>query len=87
MDVHALYWRFFNFMVRRVIAVGSVVVGLLIALSGLPALLTPSGTVQVNGHPESDLFYRIFAVIMPTVGAVFGVLLYRAAPFTPPKKQ
>jgi hypothetical protein len=78
-----LYWRVFNFMVRRVVAVGFVVVGGLIAISNVPSLVDPDGTVLVNGQPQSDLFYRIFVVVLPAVIAVLGVLLYRSAPFAP----
>ena len=83
MDAPPLYWRFFNFMVRRVVAVGFVVVGSLIALSGILALIDPTGTVLVNGVPQADLLYRIFGVLLPGVIAILGVLLYRAPPFEP----
>jgi hypothetical protein len=82
-----LYWRVFNFWIRRVVAVGFMVVGGLIAVSYLPSLVDPNGTVLVNGQPQNDLFYRIVAVVLPAVVAALGVMLYRAAPFVPKDAQ
>jgi hypothetical protein len=87
MTLQQAYWRFFNFMVRRVVAVGFALVGSLIAISAIPALLDPNGTIPVNGVPEHDIFYRLFAFLLPAIIAVFGVLMYRAKPFTPPGQE
>jgi hypothetical protein len=75
------YWRFFNFMVRRVLAVWLVFVGSIMCVYFLPSLLDPKGTIPVNGVPESDVVYRLFAVLMPALMAVLGVLLYRVRPY------
>jgi len=83
MDRPAFYWRFFNFMVRRVVAVGFVVVGSILCLYFLPSLIDPKGTIPVNGVPQSDLFYRLFAVLLPALVAGLGVLLYRVRPWYP----
>jgi hypothetical protein len=83
MDISKAYWLFFNFMVRRVVAVAFIIGGSIVALSWLPALFSPNGTIPVNGVEESDLFYRAFAVVLPTLAAVLGVFLYRAKPFVP----
>jgi hypothetical protein len=85
MNVQRTYWRVFNFMVRRVVAVMFVIVGLIGALSSLPALFNPNGFIPVNGIPDRDIVYRIIAFALPAVMAVFGVLIYRAKPFEPPK--
>ena len=78
-----LYWRFFNFMVRRVVAVGFVVAGTILCLYFLPSLVDPKGTIPVNGVPESDVVYRLFAVLVSALVAGLGVLLYRARPWYP----
>lgn len=84
MELQQAYWRLFNFVVRRVIAVLFIVGGSIISLSFIPALLDPNGSILVDGVPETDLFYRVFAVVMPAIMAVCGVLMYRAKPFSPP---
>jgi hypothetical protein len=78
----SLYWRFFNFLVRRVVAVGFVVVGSILAVVNLPSLL-PGGTIHVDGSPSSDIVLRVVAVLLPIVVAALGVALYRVAPFVP----
>lgn len=84
MSVQSAYWRFFNFLARRVVAVAFAVGGGIMAVLSLLSLLDPNGTIVVNGQPEHDLFYRIVAFLTPTVMAVFGMLMYRAPPFVPP---
>ncbi len=79
-----LYYRAFNFLIRRVVAVSFVVLGLIIGLSHVPALIDPNGTILWNGEPSSDIVIRTFAVLMPLVLAVLGVLLFRARPWYPP---
>ncbi len=81
MNRQQLYWRVFNFAVRRVFAVAAVVAGSTVSLSSLPALLDPTGTVLVNGVPESDIVYRLLAVLYPAVFAVGGLLLYCSRPY------
>lgn len=76
------HWRVFNFMVRRVMAVGFVFVGLVLVAYGLPTLL-PGGTIKVNGVPSDDMVYRLFGTLMPLVACVLGVALYRTRPYLP----
>ncbi len=77
----SLYWRIFNFLVRRVIAIFFVVIGLV----NLSSLL-PGGTINVSGSPSDDIVFRLVAVLLPIVVAALGVVLYRVAPFDPNKK-
>ena len=78
----SMYWRIFNFLVRRVVAVGFIVVGLAVGLMSLPALL-PGGTVNIDGSPTSDIALRLVSVFLPLVVGALGVALYRAVPFDP----
>jgi hypothetical protein len=78
-----LYWRFFNFAARRVVAPAFILGGCVVALSQVGALL-PGGTVLVDGSPSSDLVFRLAAVLLPLLVAALGVALYRAKPFVPP---
>ncbi len=77
-----IYWRLFNFFVRRVLAITWVVIGLIVACGNFPLPL-PGATVEVAGTSTNDLFYRISAVVLPLLGAVAGVLMYRADPYRP----
>jgi hypothetical protein len=81
-----LYWRVFNFFVRRVVAVGFMVIGLVIAIGNSPSLL-PGHTIDVNGTPNDDIVMRCIAVFLPLVAAVLGLLLFRAKPYDPSKAQ
>jgi hypothetical protein len=83
MEWRRLYFRAFNFLVRRVVAVGFVVIGSIVGLSGLPALLDPSAAVLWNGEPTTDLVIKAFGVVMPLVAAILGVLLFRAPAWYP----
>ena len=74
------YWKIFNFVVRRVVAVGFVLVGIVVGGFGVPALL-PGGTTQVDGVPSDDLVLRLAVVLLPLLVTVLGVALYRAEPF------
>jgi hypothetical protein len=76
-----MYWRFFNFLVRRILAVSFAVGGVIISLTSMHAVL-PGGTINVDGQPSTDLVLRWFAVGFPLVAAALGVALYRAKPFT-----
>lgn len=78
----SVYWRFFNFLVRRVVASAFVVVGGIVAAADIPALL-PGGTIPVNGVPTDDLVFRLASVGMPLLVAILGIALYRAKPFVP----
>jgi hypothetical protein len=80
--VSSLYWRFFSFVVRRIIAVGFFVAGCWGALSNLPMLL-PGGAVVIDGVREDDLGMRALMVGFPLLFAVLGVALFRAKPFVP----
>ena len=82
-----LYWRLFNFLARRVVAVGFMVVGSILCLYFLPSLIDPKGTIPVNGVPESDIVYRVLAVVLPAIVAALGVLLYRVRPWYPQGDQ
>jgi hypothetical protein len=77
------YWRLFNFLARRVVAVGFMIVGSILCLYFLPSLIDPKGTIPVNGIPESDIVYRLFAVVLPAIVAGLGLLLYRVRPWYP----
>lgn len=78
----SLYWRIFNFLVRRVIAVGFVVVGSIVGVVNLPSLL-PGGTINVDGLPSGDIVLRLATVLLPVIVAGFDIALYRVAPFIP----
>jgi hypothetical protein len=80
-----LHWKIFNFLVRRIVAVGFVAVGLILTLYGLPSLL-PGGIVLVDGVPSDNLVLRWVAVILPLVLALFGIALFRAQPYVPSKE-
>ena len=82
MQIMNSYWLFFNFMVRRVVASGFVVIGLIIALSNFKAIL-PDGTIMMNGSPTDDIVLRAVSVFMPLVISVLGIALYRVEPFKP----
>lgn len=71
------HYRFVDFCVRRVVAPAFVVVGLLLAIVGIPALL-PGGMVLVNGVPDDDLVMRWASVLLPLLFSGLGVALYRA---------
>jgi hypothetical protein len=77
------YWRVFNFMIRRVVAVGFMVVGVILVVTWLPSLLDPNGSIPVNGIPDHDLGMRLFGVVLPAIVAVLGVLLFRSKPYDP----
>lgn len=79
----SFYWRFFNFLVRRVVASVFVVGGCIITAADAPALL-PGGTILVNGVSTDDLIVRLVSVGMPLLMAILGLALYRAKPFVPP---
>lgn len=76
------YWRVFNVLVRRIVAVVFAVGGVVVALASVHAIL-PGGTVNVDGVPSTDLVFRWSAVLLPLVVATLGVALFRVKPFTP----
>jgi hypothetical protein len=82
MTISDLYWKFFNFIVRRVLAIGFIGVGLILAAYGLPNVL-PGGTVLVNGIASDDLVFRWLSVLLPLIAVALGVALFKAAPFKP----
>jgi hypothetical protein len=84
-DAMSLYWRVFNFLIRRVVAPGFVIVGTIVALGNLGSLL-PGGTINVNGAPTDDIVFRAIGVFMPLLVAALGIALFRAPPFTPNKQ-
>ena len=79
-----IYWRFFNFFVRRVVAITWVVIGFVMACANVPLLL-PGATIEVDGTSTDDLLYRVCAVVLPLLAAIAGVLLFRAEPYNPQK--
>lgn len=62
---------------------GFILFGSVLALYFLPTLLDPKGTITVNGVPETDLSYRVIAVIIPVIVALLGALLFRVRPWFP----
>lgn len=80
-----MFWRVFNFTVRRVVATCFMVVGLIIAIVNVGVVL-PGGTINVNGVPSTDIVLRIFSFAMPLFVAAFGIALFRAPPFAPPAR-
>ncbi len=79
------YWRVFNFLVRRIVAVVFAVGGLVMALVSVGAIL-PGGTINVDGVASTDLVFRWSAVLLPLVVATLGVALFRVKPFNPDRK-
>lgn len=76
------YWRVFNFLVRRVMAVAFVIGGVILTCTSVPAIF-PGATINVDGVPSDDLFFRWAAVVLPMLVATLGVALYRVKPFSP----
>ena len=74
-----IHYRLVDFGARRVVAPGFIVVGLLVAAVGMPAVL-PGGIVLVNGVPDDDLVMRWASVLLPLLVSGLGVALYRAKP-------
>ncbi|WP_295684784.1 hypothetical protein [uncultured Nevskia sp.] len=81
-----LHWRLFNFLARRVVAPGFVVVGFLLAAFNIPNLF-PGGTVNVDGIPSNDIVMRLSAVVLPLFAVVMGVAMFMAKPYRPPEKH
>ena len=77
-----IHWVIFNFVARRVIAIGFVVIGLLIGIVNAPVLL-PGGTIPVDGVPNDDFVLRLASVFLPLLVAALGVALFRTEPFKP----
>lgn len=76
------YWRTFNFLIRRVFAIGSISAGIVLAIVDIPALL-PDGTVNVDGVPTSDLVFRLLSVAVPLLFVIIGLALFRVKPYYP----
>ena len=81
MKLALLYWKFFNFVLRRIVAVGFMLIGLVVAFSQVRSLI-PNGNLD-DGVPSGDLTLRILAVGLPLLVSVFGVFLFRAKPYYP----
>ena len=73
-------------MVRRVMAIGFMLAGIMSTLLSAPTLF-PGGTVNVNGEPSTDIVIRCFGVFMPLIVAALGLALFRAKPFYPKRVQ
>lgn len=86
MTYSEFHWKLFNFLARRVIAVGFVVGGSVLAGYGVSNVL-PGGTVLVNGIPSDDLVFRWVTFLLPLLFVPFGIALFKAAPFLPPNKR
>lgn len=80
------HWKVLNFLVRRVVAIGFVTAGLVLVIYGLPNVL-PGGTVLLNGVPTDDLVFRWVSILLPSLFIVFGIFLFKAAPFEPSKNM
>lgn len=80
------YWRIFNFLVRRFMAVAFAIGGFILACTSVPAIF-PGGTIIVDGVPSGDLFFRWIAIVLPMVVATLGVALYRVKPFSPMSRR
>jgi hypothetical protein len=77
-----VYWRIFNFLARRIVALGFVFVGLIVAMANVQSAL-PGGTINVNGVPSDDLVFRLAAVFLPSLVSGLGVALFFVTPFKP----
>jgi hypothetical protein len=84
MTYSEIHWKLFNFLTRRVMAVGFVVAGAVLAGFGVPNIL-PGGMVLVNGIPSDDLVFRWVSFLLPLIFVPFGIALFKVAPFVPPK--
>ncbi|WP_293003330.1 hypothetical protein [Nevskia sp.] len=82
----SLYWRVFNFLVRRVVALAFLAGGITVAIINGTSLM-PDGTVNVEGAPSTDMVMRLVAVVLPLVVAGLGVLLFRVPPFNPEENR
>lgn len=82
MITRKLYWRFLNFLIRRVVATAFVSGGIILFIYGMPSIL-PGGTVQVNGEPTDDMVFRFFSALFPLVLVVLGIFLFRAKTYYP----
>lgn len=80
------YWRIFNLLARRVVAIAFAAGGVAIALANISAVL-PGGSIAFNGAPSTDLVLRWSAVILPLLVATLGVALYCAKPFMPGQRD
>lgn len=77
-----LYWRAFNFAIRRILAVWFIIAGTFMALVAIPNLL-PGATIQVDGRPSDDMVLRVTMVLLPLILSGFGIAFYRAKPYEP----
>jgi putative acetyltransferase len=79
-----IYWRVFDFVARRLIAVWFMLGGTVLVFYFLPSLLDPNGTILVNGKPDSDFGMRLIAVLFPGIFVAVGVfLLFFCKPLVP----
>jgi hypothetical protein len=81
MSYRTTHWKVVNFIVRRVVAIGGVINGSLMALFALPPLLMTDGTVVVNGEPTFSLLWRILNLVMALFLVGFCVFLYNLPQF------
>lgn len=86
MTYSEVHWKLFNFLTRRVLAFSFVVGGLVMAVFGVSNIL-PGGAVLVNSIPSDDLVFRWVTFLLPLLLVLFGVALFKVAPFVPRKKQ
>ncbi len=77
------FWRIFNFLARRVVAVVFMIGGTLGSLFALPQLF-PGGKISVNGIPTDDFGMRLIGFLAFLFVAVAGVALFKSRPFRSP---
>ena len=82
MSFLAIYHRILDFFIRRIFAVGAVVVGTIITLANMQYLL-PGGAIPVNGVPTDSWLWRVSGILVPLALVIFGVVLFRAKPLKP----
>lgn len=85
MNYSETHWKIVDFFARRVLAVGFVVAGSILAIFGVQYIL-PGGTVLLNGIPSDDLVFRWASFLLPILMVACGIALFKVAPFVPPKK-
>jgi len=80
MTFSASYWKLFNFLVRRVVAAGFIIVGLIVSYFGVNDLIA-------ENPRQTDHVVRWITVLMPLLVVALGVLLARTTPYVPSGKD
>jgi hypothetical protein len=76
------FWKLFSFF-GRIFGWGAMIIGGIVAITYIPRLVDPNGTINVNGIEETDLFYKVVAVLFPLLIAVAGGFMIRTKPYHP----